>query len=354
VKLLFYTKYTRRGASSRLRSFQYFPLLEQRGCTITASPLFNNQYLEELYGKKGISKLNIVKQYSKRLFSLLFISKYDLIIIEKELFPYLPSLFEWLLKISKVKYVVDYDDAIFYNYEHSNSVLVRFFLKTKIDRVMRFSALTFVGNEFLKQRAISAGAKNILLLPTVIDSNKYEKKEFTEDEKLVIGWIGTPVTLKYLNELKSIFNDLLLKYKFKIHIVGGRNSIGVSAEAEEVIEWSEEKEVSEIKKFDIGVMPLKNSEWEKGKCAYKLIQCMACGVAVIASNVGANASVIKDSYNGYLANTKEDWYKKLEILLTDKKKRSDLGQNGYSIVMEKYTLNAAFNQYFSSLKSASD
>jgi len=353
MRLLFYTKYTRMAASSRLRSFQYFPLLQQNGCTITALPLFNNQYLQELYGKKKISKLNIARQYCKRFLSLFSLAKYDLIIIEKELFPYFPAVFERILNFFKIKYIADYDDAIFHNYEEHNNSFVRFFLRNKINTVMRFSSLASVGNEFLQKRAASAGAKNILLLPTVIDNKKYKKKESADNERLVIGWIGTPITLKYLSELKDVFEELYSKYKFKLHIVGGKNSIGLP-EIEEIIEWSEENEVTEIKKFDIGLMPLKNTDWEKGKCAYKLIQCMGCGVAVIASNVGANSAVIKNSYNGYLVNTKEEWYKKLEILLTNKGIRNDFGEKGYCTVMKEYTLQAVFNHYLSSLIAISN
>ena len=341
------------AASSRLRSFQYFSLLQQNGCTIVALPLFNDQYLQELYEKKKISKLNITKQYYKRFLSLFSIAKYDLIIIEKELFPYFPAFFERILNFLKIKYVADYDDAIFHNYEKNSNFFIRLFLKKKIDMVMRCSSLTCVGNDFLQLRATKAGAKKILLLPTVIDNNKYKKKDFNYSEKLVIGWIGTPITLKYLKDLTDVFAGLSSKYKFKIHIVGGKNSIGLP-DIEEIIEWSEENEVAEIRKFDIGIMPLKNTDWEKGKCAYKLIQCMACGVAVIASSVGANSSVIKNAYNGYLADTKKEWYEKLEILLTNKNLRENFGEKGYCTVMKEYTLQAVFNHYLSSLISTSN
>ena len=350
MHILFYTKYTNLAASSRLRSYQYFGLLQKNGCKITVLPLFNDRYLKEIYEKKSINKLNILKQYTKRLYSLLFISKYDLVVIEKELFPYFPAFIESALNILGIKYIVDYDDAIFHNYDKSNNVFIRLFLKNKIDIVMRSSALTVVGNEYLQLHAFAAKAKKTFLLPTVIDKNKYTKKDTYNDEKLIIGWIGSPTSLKYLNEIRNVLITLSAEFDFTIHIIGGKSSIGLP-EFEKIIEWSETTEVDEIKKFDIGIMPLKDSDWERGKCAYKLIQCMACGVAVIGSNIGANAKVIKDGYNGFLAESEPDWYRKLKILLSNKSLRLEFGDKGYETVMNNYTLQSVFDKYYEELQS---
>lgn len=349
LKILFYTKYTRKGASSRLRSFQYFPLFEKAGFQVGVQSLFNDQYLRELYGRGRINKINIIKQYFKRFYSLFSVRKYDLIVIEKELFPYLPAFFEKLFSFLGVKYIVDYDDAIFHNYDKNDNRVIRFFLRNKIDEVIRCSSLVTVGNEYLQNKAIEAKAKNVFLLPTVIDKARYEKKKNYQNQNLVIGWIGSPITIKYLSKIKEVLKELSAEYEFKLHIIGARNSIGLP-EIEEMIEWKEETEVNEILKFDIGIMPLEDSDWEKGKCAYKLIQYMACGVPVVGSKVGANTNVIKDGYNGYLAKSNLDWYEKLKTLIVDKKLRMEFAEKGYETVMINYSLQSIHNSYFSAIR----
>jgi len=131
MKVLYLTKYSRLGASSRLRSFQYFPFLKENGIDVAFSPLFNDEYLKDLYSGKQSVK-TIFSSYLKRFFILFTVFKYDKIVIEKELFPYLPALFERILAFAKVKYIVDYDDAIFHNYDLSPNKLIRFFLRNKI------------------------------------------------------------------------------------------------------------------------------------------------------------------------------------------------------------------------------
>ena len=117
MKILYFTKYTNLGASSRLRSFQFFPLLEASGFRVEVSPLFNDNYLKALYNKKKIKNLIIIFCYIRRFFHLFKVRNYDLIVIEKELFPYFPAFVEIIFNRLNIKYIVDYDDAIFHKYD---------------------------------------------------------------------------------------------------------------------------------------------------------------------------------------------------------------------------------------------
>ena len=156
MKVLYLTKYTRKGASSRMRSYQFHPFLESKGVVINSSALFNDRYLDELYGNMPISKMNIFLCYLKRMFLLFSSFKYKVLIIEKELFPYFPAIFERILSFFRIKYIVDYDDAIFHNYDLSNNRLIRYVLKGKIKRVMRFATIVVVGNSYLESYALNA------------------------------------------------------------------------------------------------------------------------------------------------------------------------------------------------------
>lgn len=340
MKLLYLTKYSRKGASSRLRSYQYFPFLEKEGMQLTVKPLFDDRYLEKLYsGKQPV--FEIVKAYIKRFFVLFTVFGYDKVVLEKELFPYLPSWTEQLLAFLGVKYCVDFDDAIFHNYDLHPNKWIRFFLKNKIDLVMRSAQTVIAGNAYLAERAESAGAKKVVVLPTVIDIVRYHHKKEFHQEKTIIGWIGSPSTFKYVKAIFPVFEKLAQKYPIEIHIVGAKEAVSVSFPMQ-FIEWSENTEVESISTFDIGIMPLEDSPWEKGKCSYKLIQYMACGIPVVASPVGMNKQVVAEGINGYLAKEDKGWTHALEEMITDKYKCRTFGSSGRHLVEREYTVQSQF------------
>jgi len=158
MKVLYFTKYSAKGASTRMRSLQYFPFLQSKGLAITYSPLFNDKYLDNLYsGKRSV--WNILSGYLRRLMVLFTIRKFDKIVIEYELFPYLPAWAERVLSKMGVSYIVDYNDAIFHNYDKSDYPWVRKFLSRKIDVVMKHSKVVVAGNQYLAHRAELTGAK---------------------------------------------------------------------------------------------------------------------------------------------------------------------------------------------------
>jgi len=286
--------------------------------------------------------MRIASLYFKRFFFLFTVFKYDLVIIEKELFPYCPALVERLFRLLNVRYVVEYDDAIFHNYDNNKRWIIRLFLKNKIDVVMKFSSGTIVGNTYLRDRALKAGAGNVVVIPTVIDLKRYKCKSNFNNSKLVIGWIGSPSTLKYLHLLTNVFKKL--DADFELHIVGGGSGIGLP-EIEKIIKWDERTEVDSILQFDIGIMPLLDDKWERGKCAYKLIQYMACGIPVIGSPVGANVDVIRDGKCGFFAQSDEEWVQSFEILINDCRLRREFGFNGRAIVADNYTVKAVTETY---------
>jgi glycosyltransferase involved in cell wall biosynthesis len=348
MRLLYLTKYPRLGASSRLRSYQYFPLLEKVGNTVNVSPLFDEHYLKGIYNG-DTSYVSVFKGYAKRFFKLFSIFKYDMVVIEYELFPYFPSFFEYILSKLGVKYIVDYDDAIFHNYNLHPNIWVRKLLGDKIASVMKNSACVLAGNNYLAEYAKKAGAKRIDILPTVIDGSRYVQKTITSGHKIVIGWIGSPSTFKYLKSLRSVFEKLGKQHNIEIQIVGANKNLGLST-IEKQLEWSEATEVASILKFDIGIMPLEDSPWAKGKCSYKLIQYMACGIPVICSPVGMNIEVVNAGVNGYLASSEEEWESAFEKLIESASLRAEMGQAGYTLAKENYTLQVQVPKIVSIIK----
>lgn len=338
MKLLFFTRYDSMGASSRYRAFQYLPYLKDQGISITVSPLFNSEYLQHRYATKGYAFNKIFLAFLRRFKALLSVRQYDLVFVEKEFFPYFPAWVERWLNWRGVKYVVDYDDAIFHNYDLHPRWLVRFLLGNKIKTVMKASACVVAGNAYLAQYAKQAGANRVEIVPTVIDLSKYLLASAKKEEGLfTIGWIGTPYTVKYLKTIESALQQLSREGNVRLMVIGATDA-GLSDVDVVYVPWSSEKEVENMQLFDVGIMPLLDSPWEKGKCGFKLIQYMACGLPVVASPVGVNREIVDEQYNGFLASSTQEWVEVFTRLKQDKQLRQQMGDKGRTKVEQQYAL----------------
>lgn len=339
MKILLLSRYGRLGASSRVRSLQYLPFFSSKGWEVNVSSLFGDRYLQALYSNQSRG-WQVVIGYLTRLQALVRAKKYDLIWVEKEAFPFMPVLAEHLLFKTGVPYVVDYDDALFHRYDKHHSWIVRLFLGNKIDAVMKNAALVIAGNEYLSERARIAGAQRVEIIPTVVDLKRYKAISSVRNrsDSLVVGWIGSPATSSYLLSISSIFNSLRKKYNVQFVAVGASKDTlkGLPVDVET---WTEDSEVQLIQKFDIGIMPLDDSPWERGKCGYKLIQYMACGLPVVASPVGVNKKIVDHEVNGFLAHNLNEWEQMLGDLLNDQNLRQRMGEKGRSSVESWYSMH---------------
>jgi glycosyltransferase involved in cell wall biosynthesis len=300
------------------------------------SPLLGDGYLQSIYAGKRISPWMLMRAYAGRIAVLRRAHRFDLLWIEKELFPNLPSFFEWLLARLGVPYIVDYDDAIFHNYDRSRNPLKRL-LRTKIAAVMRHAALVVSGNPYLAGYARSAGAQNIQILPTVVDAERYIPACGNNRGRLVIGWMGSPTSARFLAPVLPVLERLSAEFPIEFAVVGA----SIDAERYPFVRcrpWSEATEAAEIGRFDVGIMPLFDDCWERGKCGYKLIQYMACAKPVVASPVGVNSEIVADGRSGFLANDAESWHAALSRLLTDRALRESMGRAGRSTVENRYCI----------------
>ncbi|MDA3878359.1 MAG: glycosyltransferase family 4 protein [Halothiobacillus sp.] len=340
MKILLLSKYSRKGASTRLRYLQYLPYLEANGFEITVSSLFDDQYLDQLYRQGKRAPLRMMMLYLRRLFVLLSAFRYDLIWIENEIFPYMPAFAERVLHWLGKRYVVDYDDAIFHNYDLSGNPVLRRVLGRKIDVVMRYASCVVVGNDYLASRAKAAGAVRVEQVPTVVEATRYSPSVSSLAACPVIGWIGSPSTQSYVVDIAQVLTSLCQTHDARLLLVGASADIvsefpGLNVEVEP---WSEASEVELIAKMDIGIMPLPDGPWEKGKCGYKLIQYMACGIPVVASPVGVNVEIVGTSQCGLLADNVAEWEATLAQLLESSALRQQLGRAGRQAVEDRYSL----------------
>ena len=371
TKILFLPKYPPMGASSRMRTYQYLPLWKQAGHGVKVSSFFNEAYLSQVYALRRPGVWNVLKCYLRRFLILFTAVRYDYVWVEKELFPFVPAWVEALLSALGLRLILDYDDAVFHNYDKSKNPWVRTWLPKKIDRVMKAAYLVLAGNRYLAQRAACAGATRIEILPTVIDLKKYAQPPVFGKSRMIgvgsptpamgsddpgmdppvvtVGWIGSPSTLKYLGLVSQALTRLYGKTPFRFVLVNGgsvryQQYLKLPPEAVTRLVWSEEEEVGQIRQMDIGIMPLPDDPWERGKCAYKLIQYMACGLPVVASPVGMNTEVVHHGQNGYLAHSEEDWVEYLGRLLADAEARRSMGEEGRLLVEREFTLEGNFKK----------
>lgn len=350
-KVAVFTKFGRLGASSRQRFYLYENFLNSYDITLEFFPLIDDDALQERYTKGKYSIISLLINYINRIILVLSKKNTHIFWIQSELFPFIPSFFESFF-LRKTKFVIDMDDAIFHNYDLNKSLIVRFFLSKKIDNNIANATHVVCGSPYLYDRALQNRSSNISLIPTCIDIDKYQDSKFFYNKlRPVIGWMGSPTTARYLNIIEPALIKLNNLIPFDLHVVGGRFESKMLRVKN--LAWSEDKELELIRNFDIGVMPLDDSQWEKGKCGYKIIQYMGCGIPYICSNVGVNHLLVKNSEAGFLANNEEEWIASMKKLMSNHKLRKKMGNNGVHAVRALYSFqsqNKIYAEIFSRIE----
>lgn len=340
-EVVFFTKYEREGASSRVRTYQNLWAFERENVCFSISALLTNQYVRSI-GSSQKSVLLAAVCYLNRLVKLVRMrltgNLSRIYWIEKELFPYVPASIEFAL-IGSTPYVVDYDDAIFHKYDLAKNRIIRRLLGAKIDRLMSRSAIVVAGNEYLANRALRAGASKVVIIPSTIVFQSYrmarnQQPPSTGATRIV--WIGSPTTARYLELLREPLKRLAREFAIEFVVIGADPPRDLKAPVL-TWKWSEQDEVNQIAACQIGVMPLEDSEWERGKCGYKLIQYMAAGLPVVCSPVGVNEEILSKTNGGLLARTPDDWYRALKRLIQHSTLRDELGSRGRASVKSLYS-----------------
>jgi glycosyltransferase involved in cell wall biosynthesis len=337
MQVLVLTRYSSSGPSSRVRFFQYFPYLASYGVKLQVAPLLEDPYIQSLYAGKRPSGSLVVMAYLNRIFKLVKSKSFDLLWIEKELFPWFPPFAEKLLARLSIPFVVDYDDAVFHRYDLHANPIVRSLLGRSIDTVMHLATSVIVGNDYLAEKARHAMASRIVSLPSVVDLDRYSMQEKTNDQ-FRIGWIGSPVTAPFIGSIQDALQEAIQKINARLVLVGAGYIDPLPGMEKEILPWSEATEVQNIQSFDVGIMPLPDGPFERGKSGYKIIQYMACGIPVIASPVGVNAHIVEPGKTGFLASSAEEWIQALITLSKNASMRNEFGMAGRKKVEQEYSL----------------
>ncbi len=344
TRLLFLTRYTALGSSSRYRVYQYLPAFSRAGLGFHVLPFHTDEYVRRFAGQRDWRvKARQVPYYLGRLWQRLrAISQagdFDLVIVEGEVFPFAPALVDRLLWLRNRRVVLDYDDALFVYYsEMLDSPRLRRILGGKVASLMSRAAAVTAGNEYLADYA-RRFAPRVEVVPTTVDVDRYPITHpgGPPASPPALVWIGSPVTAAYLTAIAPALQALAARRDFVLRVIGepGFTMPGVRVEA---FPWTEDTEVALLQGAHVGLMPLPDDAYTRGKCGLKILQYFAAGLPAVASPVGANRAIIQDGANGFLATSPEEWTDRLDTLLSDPELRLRMGTAGRRIVAEGYAL----------------
>lgn len=344
-----------RSPSQRYRFEQYFPFLRANGYACELSYIIDENADRIFYRPGNILKKFIItfKSFGKRMKDLRKADSYDIIFVQREAFMTGSAYFEKRFARSKAKLVFDFDDSIWLlDTSKANRKFAWLKSEKKTGEIIAVADVIFAGNEYLASYAKQFN-KNTLVVPTTIDTDVFKRsKPYGDTNKVCIGWSGSITTIKHFEQALPFLKIIKEKYGDKVHFKVMGDPTYQNEELEiESIAWQSDTEVQTLQSFDIGIMPLPDDEWVKGKCGLKGLSYMAVEVPTIMSDVGVNSDIIKEGENGYLAITDQDWVDKLSMLIESCELRKKLGEAGRKTVLESYSMEsqkkiylAAFNE----------
>jgi len=333
MKLLFLISGLQTPAS-RFRVLQYIPHLEALGHECVIAPSRPPKYQGfPLIGTRA-------SEWPRRLFRLWDALRawpvdYDVVFLERELFSTDFVLLERLFRRIARKLILDVDDAIFLLHPR------------KFDALVDMSDAVIAGNRLLAER-IRPRNPNTVIIPTVVDLERYPQRNKSpgSGDRPVIGWTGLASNIPFLEIVQDALRELATRHDFELRIIAESDAplrrLNLQGVPVRFVRWSAEKEIDDLQRFDIGIMPLPDDEWSRHKCGLKLIQYLALGIPGVASPVGVNAEIVDHGRNGFLASSTAQWSEVLESLLTRPDQHRAIGAAGRATVEERYSLQAAF------------
>ena len=248
--------------------------------------------------------------------------------------------------------IFDFDDAIYVRKPRrlGEPAGDSWWRRRKFADTCRAVAVVAAGNDVLA-RAAAPYAQRTVTLPTALDTSVYRKSFATQHDPPTIVWIGSPENLVYLEILRPALARLSSRYpSLRLRVVCSKFPDWPDVRIDPV-EWSSSSEVAALESSHIGVMPLSDDEWSRGKCAFKLLQYMAASLPCVASPVGANTEAVLENQTGYYARTPAEWEQALERLLSSAQLRAQLGAAGRAHAEQRYDVRSYRAAYIELLES---
>jgi glycosyltransferase involved in cell wall biosynthesis len=328
--------------SQRFRIEQWHPALKASGIALEVAALLSQEEQRTLYGTGGAAgkATMLAGTFLRRLRQLTRVGRYDAIWLHRAAFPIGPPFLERWLARTRTPIILEFDDAIYLTHTSAANERWRAFkCASKTAELCGLSRHVVVGNEYLAEYARQFNA-NVSIIPTTIDVDAYQPRaDYPDNDPVVIGWSGSGTTAAHLRTLDSVLQRVAAQTQVRVHVMGvdDYSLEGVDSRA---VRWSPAVELPELRQFDIGVMPLPDEEWARGKCALKALQYMALGIPTVTAPVGVNGKIIQDGQNGLLASTDDEWVERLVALAQDVRMRERIGRAGRETVVQEYSTNA--------------
>jgi glycosyltransferase involved in cell wall biosynthesis len=348
-KVLFIVPYPLREApSQRFRFEQYFAVLKANSIDFDVQAFLPQTLWRVFYGTGNVPKksLVILGGFWRRIVCLTGVWRYDFVFIHREAAPIGPPIFEWLIaKVCRRKIIYDYDDAIWLTDVKSETRLNRLIKnRGKVSTICALSYRVSCGNSYL---AAYAGSYNtsVVVNPTTIDTDGLHVKNRVplsgkENQQLTIGWTGSHSTLKYLETIEFVLQRIEQAYPAVNFVVIADKPPKLAIRRMTFVPWKEESEIADLMTIDIGIMPLPDDEWSKGKCGFKILQYMSLNIPSVSSAVGVNQDIVRHNENGFLCTTDEEWFRALATLIESPTLRHQFGVAGRETVVHHYSVNS--------------
>jgi glycosyltransferase involved in cell wall biosynthesis len=340
------------AASQRFRFELHYEGLRASGVEFEHAAFWDAKTWSVLYrgGHVRTKLAGLLKGFGRRLLLLLRLGRFDLVFVHREMTPIGPPIFEWVVaKALRKPMVYDFDDAIWLRHaSEANRFMERFKSYRKVGRICRWADRVSVGNEFLGDYARRFN-DDVVTNPSSTDTDHHHDRiKAATGGVPVVGWTGSHSTLEYLASLVPILDELAAEVAFRFVVIADRAPPPASGRIE-FVPWDKRREIEDLLAFDIGVMPLANTEWARGKCGFKIMQYMALGIPPVASPWGANAQIIDHGVDGFLCADAGEWKTALRALILDPELRARIGRAAREKAVTRYSAKANAGRFLATL-----
>lgn len=338
-----------RVGSQRFRFEQYWDIITAKN-EVRFQSFLDESDFGVLYtqGNTFRKAFGVLKGFSKRFLFLFSIHQYDKVFIHREASPIGPPIFEWIIaKVFKKQIIYDFDDAIWLmNTSAENKIVSILKCHWKVARICKWSWKVTCGNDFLCDFAKQFN-QNVVYIPTTLDLQEIglpKSQHLNPNAFPTIGWTGTHSTLKYLQKIVPILQEIQSEIDFYFIVIADKDP-QLELRNFTFVPWNKKTEWNDLQKIDIGIMPLDHSEWEEGKCGFKAIQYMALGIPALASPTKANCTIIENGQNGFICSTDSEWKENLKLLIQNAELQSVFVRKGRETIENRFSKSAWAEKY---------
>jgi glycosyltransferase involved in cell wall biosynthesis len=364
MKVLFLFPYpVGKSPSQRFRFEQYLESLKKAGIEFDLAPFWGTTAWPDLYrsGRYLQKAMGLLRGTAARFMVLFTAHRYQFVFIHREVLPLGPPVMEWLLsRVIRKKIIYDFDDAIWLpNTSEENRIVSSFKWHSKVKSICRWSHKVSCGNSYLAAFAKQFNA-SVIINPSTIDTERLHNPahyDFSPKESgvlrtksrdtIALGWTGTHSTLKYIDSLVPVLQQLESAYPLLRLVIIANKMPSLAVQSLTFLPWTKEHEIEDLLKLDIGIMPLSDDVWARGKCGFKALQYMALGIPAVVSPVGVNTEIIEHGVNGFLCSTEEEWLACLKSLIDDPALREQVGRQGRKRVIDHYSVLSNTSNFLS-------